>query len=131
MFRDALVGLNDLMATFADIAGYQIAPWNAPDSISFANVLKNSKATPEREGLIMESAMEVYVIRDGPWKLCLRPGSGAKGLHGNLPIPEDAWKAEMKSFGEKPTRSDFLKAPFVQLFTLENISNLAALTGCP
>ena len=115
---DALVGLNDLIATFADIAGTEIDPQNASDSVSFANVLKNDQATPPRQSLIMQSAMEVFVVRDGPWKLCLGPGSGAKGIHGNRPLPEDAWKTALESFDGKPSREAFLKAPFVQLFNI-------------
>ena len=117
---DALVGLNDLMATFADIAETKIDPQNASDSLSFANVLKNNGATPLRKSLLMQSAMEVFVVRDGPWKLCLGPGSGAKGIHGNRPLPEDAWKSAWKSFDGKPSREAFQKAPFVQLFNLSN-----------
>ena len=116
---NALVGLNDLMATFAEIAGGTIDPSDAPDSISFANQLRNPKSPAKRQTLIMQSAMEVYVVRDGPWKLCLGPGSGAKGIYGNRPIPEDAWKAAMESFDGKASRNAFLKAPFVQLFNLD------------
>ncbi len=108
------------MATFADIAETKIDPQNASDSLSFANVLKNNGATPLCKSLIMQSAVEVFVIRDGPWKLCLGPGSGAKGIHGNRPLPEDAWKSAWKSFDGKPSREAFLKAPFVQLFNLSN-----------
>jgi arylsulfatase A len=106
------------LATFADIAGTKIDPQNASDSVSFASILKNDQATPPRQSLIMQSAMEVFVVRDGPWKLCLGPGSGAKGIHGNRPLPEDAWKTALESFDGKPSREAFLKAPFVQLFNI-------------
>ncbi len=115
---NALVGLNDLMATFAAIADAKIDPKNAPDSVSFATVLQDPSIATIRENLVMQSAMEVFAIRDGDWKLILGPGSGARGLHGNTPIPEDAWQSALSTFGRKPTRDDFLKAPFVQLFNL-------------
>ena len=35
-----------------------------------------------------------------------------------MPIPEDAWRDALAAFGRKPTRNDFLKAPFVQLFNV-------------
>jgi arylsulfatase A-like enzyme len=115
---DALIGLNDLMATFAELAEHKLDPKHGPDSASFAKILRNHNTGTQRDYLIMQSAMEVFVIRDGDWKLCLGPGSGARGLHGNLPIPEDAWREALAQYGKSPTRKDFLKAPFVQLFNL-------------
>jgi len=115
---NALVGLNDLMATFADVANHRLDPKHAPDSISFAKILRNHKTGTQRQYLIMQSAMEVYVVRDGNWKLCIGPGSGAKGLHGNVPIPEDAWKDALAQYGKQAKRQDLLGAQFVQLFNL-------------
>lgn len=115
---DALVGLNDLMATFAELAQIELGLTEAPDSVSFVPALRNQDFNTQRTHLIMQSAMEVFVVRDGDWKLCLGPGSGARGIHGNVPIPEDAWKAALASFNGTPTREAFLKAPFVQLFDL-------------
>lgn len=117
---NALVGLNDLMATFAELAGARIDPRDAPDSISFAPLLRDPSARHERERLIMQSALEVYVVRDGPWKLIIGPGSGAKGIHGNRPTPEIAWRDALEAFDGKLTRAAFLKAPFVQLFNLDH-----------
>lgn len=117
---DALVGLNDLMATFAEIADHQVEPEHAPDSISFAKILRNHKFDTQRNNLIMQSAMESFVIRDGYWKLCLAPGSGARGTRGNSPVPENAWPAAMNEFGKQASRNDFLKPPFLQLFNLKN-----------
>lgn len=115
---NAIVGLNDLMATFAEASGTKLDSHIAPDSVSFAPILRNHKSKTIRKHLVMQSAMEVFVVRDGDWKLCLGPGSGAKGLHGNTPIPEDAWQKALTAFGKKPTRDDLLRAPFVQLFNL-------------
>ena len=117
---DALVGLNDLMATFADIVEHKLDPQHAPDSISFAKILRHHKSNTQRNNLIMQSAMESFVIRDGDWKLCLTPDSGAKGIHGNTPVPENAWPAAMNEFGKQASKEDFLKPPFVQLFNLKN-----------
>ena len=115
---NALVGLNDLMATFSEVAGHKLDPKHAPDSVSFAKILRNHKTGTQRDHLIMQSAMEVFVIRDGDWKLCLGPGSGARGIHGNSPVPENAWPAAMNEFGKQASRQDLLKAPFVQLFNV-------------
>ncbi|MEM8953815.1 MAG: arylsulfatase [Verrucomicrobiota bacterium] len=115
---NALVGLNDLMATFANITNTKLKPDQAPDSISFANLLHDPDATPTRTNLILQSAQECFVIRDGTWKLCLAPGSGAKGIHGNTPTPEEAWINALDAFHGTPARTDLTAPPFVQLFNL-------------
>ncbi len=116
---DALVGTNDLMATLADVSGATLGDEEAPDSISFAKLLREPEANGTRKNLIMESVVH-FVVRDGDWKLCLCPGSGtpptADVFVGNDPPPEVAWQAAMEKFTNKPTEMDLLKAPFVQLF---------------
>ena len=115
-----LVGLNDLMATFADIIGEEVTPEHGPDSISFAPVFRNQYSPTARQNLIMQSALEVFAFRDGDWKLILGPGGGARGIHGNRPTPEDAWQRALAEFSGQPTRESFLKPPFVQLYDLQN-----------
>ena len=115
----ALVGLCDLMATFAELSGTKLTPQQAPDSISFAPLLKNPKAKGVRENLVMQS-IGPFVVRDGDWKLCLCPGSGSHGKYGNTPGMDDAWRAKLKEFGKTPTWKDIVKAPFVQLFNVTN-----------
>ena len=79
---DALVGLCDLMATFSELIGHKLGEKEGPDSVSFAKVLRNHNAGTQRQHLIMQSANEAFVVRDGYWKLCLAPGSGARGIWG-------------------------------------------------
>ena len=130
---DALVGLNDLMATFAELTDAPLEDHEGPDSISFAKLLRNPKAGGRRRDLIMQS-VGPFVVRDGHWKLCLCPGSGAPAgsphTLGNAPTPEDAWRTALDQFSGKPKESDFYRAPFVQLFDLANDphedNNLAA-----
>ena len=112
---DALVGLNDLMATFAEITGEKLRPRDGPDSISFAKLLRNPKAKRTRQNLIMQSTGP-FVVRDGHWKLCLCPGSGSMSRFSSEPTPQKAWPKALKQFGKAPTRKDLNKAPFVQLF---------------
>jgi len=120
---DALVGLNDFMATFAELSGTELGEAEGPDSISFAKLLSNPNATARRHDLVMQS-VGAFVIRDENWKLCLCPGSGtpAGSPHtvGNEPTPEDAWRRALAQFSAKPRESDLYTAPFVQLFNLEN-----------
>ncbi|MCB1209206.1 MAG: arylsulfatase [Verrucomicrobiales bacterium] len=115
---DALVGLNDFMATFAELSGVKLASDEAVDSVSFASVLRDPKAASPRRNLIMQSAQECFVVRDGDWKLCLCPGSGANDQWLIEPLMTASWKKALASFGRAPTREDLKKAPFVQLFDL-------------
>jgi len=114
---DALIGTHDLMATFAEITQGKVASNQAPDSISFANLLRDPKAKGRRENLIMQSIAS-YVVREGDWKLILGPGSGSHLHYGNTPRSDDAWKAAINKNGDHVTLGDFLKLPFVQLFNV-------------
>jgi arylsulfatase A len=118
---DALVGLNDFMATFAELADAELADNEGPDSISFAGLLDNPQAAGARQSLVLQS-VGAFAVRDGNWKLCLCPGSGCPGgspnAAGNDPLPEVAWRKALVQFSGKPKESDLLQAPFVQLFDL-------------
>lgn len=122
---DAMVGLNDLMATFAELTNTELEDHEAPDSINFAKQLANPKSVGTRRNLIMQSVMS-FVVRDGNWKLCLCPGAGTPARRqgtqdnsqGNVPTPEDAWKRALSQFPKVPNEGDLVKAPFVQLFDL-------------
>jgi len=117
----SLVGLCDLFATFADLTGQQLEEAEAPDSISFAPLLKNPKASGARTDLVMESTMH-FAIRQDDWKLCLTPACGMQaGFEngaGNAPLPDVAWRKALGQFGGQPAEADLLKAPFVQLYNL-------------
>jgi arylsulfatase A-like enzyme len=115
--NNSLVGLCDLMASFAELAGVDLDARQAPDSISFARILTDPGAKGARENLIMQS-IGPFVVRDGDWKLCLCPGSGSHLGHGNTPRRDDAWRKSLREFGKMPTWKDLSKAPFVQLFNL-------------
>jgi len=120
---DALVGLNDLFATFAELNDAEVAENEAPDSISFAKQLRNPTTIGTRRNLIMQSVTP-FVVRDGNWKLCLCPGSGTPAgspdTHGNAPSPEDAWRIAFDQVAGKPQASELNQPPFVQLFNLAN-----------
>lgn len=116
---DALIGLNDLMSTSAEIAGIQLSPEQAPDSVSFLSVLKNSTRTC-RETLVTRGT-RADAFRDGDWKLILGPGSGSSGKFHSEPRSEDAWRAAIDAFGRKPRNYTELPHPaFVQLFNLKD-----------
>ena len=129
----ALVGLNDFMATFADLAGAELAADEGPDSISFANLLRKPTAKGQRKNLVLQS-VTAFAVRDGQWKLCICPGSGSKinsdNSQGNEPASDDAWRKALDSFNGNLAEADLLEAPFVQLFYLgsdpHEDTNLAA-----
>ncbi|MDA1229587.1 MAG: sulfatase-like hydrolase/transferase, partial [Planctomycetota bacterium] len=118
---EALVGLNDFMATFAELASASLEANEAPDSISFAPLLRNPALNGTRQNLVMQSVVS-FAVRNGKWKLCLCPGAGTPAdsdvSRGNVPAPEDAWRIALDQFSGTPEESDLMKSPFVQLFDL-------------
>ncbi len=127
---DALIGLQDLLATSAEIAGEKLDAEMAPDSVSFLPLLKNPAAKGARDTLVVQGA-PAMAFHSGPWKLALCPGSGCAGRYGNSPPQEEAWKKALADYGKKPAnRKELERAPFVQLFRLDSdpgeTKNLAA-----
>ncbi len=127
---DALIGLQDLLATSAEITGTKLKTEEAPDSVSFLPLLKNPAAKGSRDTLVVQGA-PALAFHSGPWKLALCPGSGCAGRYGNSPPQEDAWKKALAAYGKTPAnRKELEKAPFVQLFRLDRdpgeTKNLAA-----
>jgi arylsulfatase A-like enzyme len=71
----ALVSLNDLMATFAELAEIRLTENVAEDSVSFLDVLLGRTETG-RDSLVHHSISGKFAVRQGPWKLALTSGSG-------------------------------------------------------
>jgi len=115
---DALVGLQDLFATWAEIAGVELADDEAPDSISFLPLLKDPAAAPPRTAMVVRGTRG-SAYREGPWKLLLCPGSGSAGPFSTQPDSDAAWRAALKAFGRKPeSRAELEQPPFLQLYHL-------------
>ena len=69
---DSLVGLQDLMATVADLIGEPLPADAAEDSESFLpSLLDRPDGEPGREHLVHHSATGRFAIRRGDWKLIL------------------------------------------------------------
>ena len=115
----ALIGLNDLMATWAEIADIKLTPDQAPDSLSFVSTLKGKEA-PKRTTLVTRGTRaDAYI--DGDWKLILGPGSGSSGPFYSEPRSEDAWKNAVEKFGRKPkNHAELESSEFVQLYNLKD-----------
>ena len=114
----ALIGLNDLMATWAEIAGAKLTAEQAPDSMSFASVLAHPELSHRQELVIRGT--RTNAIRMGDWKLILGPGSGSSGPFYTEPKSEEAWQRAIEQFGRHPKNHQELESPvFVQLFNLK------------
>jgi arylsulfatase A-like enzyme len=100
---DALVGLNDLPATLAQVAGVRPPDRWAEDSRSFLPLLLgHSPATPVRESLVHHSATGVFSIRRGRWKL-IHESLGSGGWPppaGGAPVPGSA--GQLKDLARDP-----------------------------
>lgn len=71
----SLIGLNDLMATCAEITGERLPDDAGEDSISFLAAVRDPSART-REDVILHSLHGTFAIRQGDWKLVPARGSG-------------------------------------------------------
>jgi arylsulfatase A-like enzyme len=115
---DQLIGLHDLMATLADISGYELAVDQAPDSISILPLLHKTKPVQPRRSMIFQ-ATRGMAIRSGDWKLLFCPGAGCDDRWLIPDGHETAWKKAVTAHGKKlRRRAELLQPEFVQLFNL-------------
>lgn len=75
---DQLVGLNDWMATCADLVGATLPENAGEDSVSLRPLFQEPNR-PVRDHLVHHSITGKFAIREGDWKLLLCPGSGGWG----------------------------------------------------
>ena len=117
---NALIGLNDLMATWAEAIGCKLNADEGPDSISFLPILLDPEAKSSRKTLVVRGSLANAILRDN-WKLILGPGSGSGGRFFSHPESKEAWKEAVKEFGKPPRdHHELERAPFVQLFNLRS-----------
>ena len=115
---DALVGLQDLLATSAEIAQVTLAPEEGPDSISFLPLLTDAAASAPRTSMVIQGTRGSS-LRDGDWKLVLCPGSGSSGPFFTAPEADAAWRQAVETYGRKVrTPEELEQPPFLQLFNL-------------
>lgn len=105
-----IVSLTDVMATLAEIVGYELPHKSAEDSFSFAKVLtgEQPESQPVKEYQIQQAWVKAKSIRKGKWKYLDHKGSG-----GNKYDKEGEWGA--KELARELTAPD---APG-QLYNLE------------
>lgn len=80
--NDALICLDDLMATCAEILGAKLPDNAGEDSVSFLSALRGQSGKA-RETIVHHSINGRFAIREGKWKLELCPGSGGWGKPGD------------------------------------------------
>jgi arylsulfatase A len=73
---DELIGLGDLLATYADILGVEMPADSAEDSVSILPALLARAHAPLHDAIVHHSSTGRFAIRQGVWKLELCPGSG-------------------------------------------------------
>ncbi len=113
------IGLIDLIATLADVIGYEFENDQASDSFSFLSLLKSPESEATRTSCITESNY-AYAIRQGEWKLVMSPTSGAEEKWEIDPVVNDAWRAALARYGKKPANYQELESvEFVQLYNLD------------
>ena len=66
----------DLLATAAEITGFDLPADAGEDSVSLLPAMMGQAAGPIREATIHHSVNGRFAIRQGQWKLVLCPGSG-------------------------------------------------------
>ncbi|AWW33223.1 arylsulfatase [Echinicola strongylocentroti] len=93
----------DLMATCAEIVGYQLEDDEGEDSYNLLPLFSGEKlGRPYREATVHHSDKGAFAIRQGKWKLAMTAGSGGW----SFPTPEDVEKIDT--------------LPPLQLFDLSN-----------
>jgi arylsulfatase A-like enzyme len=74
---DALVGLQDLMATLAELVGYELPPDSAEDSESFMGLLLGDRSAGEPRTAMVHHGGR-YALREGKWKFIDSGGGRAE-----------------------------------------------------
>jgi arylsulfatase A len=108
------VELTDVMATLADVIGYQLPPDLDHDSCSFATLLGvKGRNTPLRSTLIHHSAQGVFAIRRAGWKYVESRGSGGFSTPKTVKVASGEAMGQLYHLDEDPfeTRNLFLQEP--------------------
>lgn len=117
------IGLVDIFATLTDWLGLEGPDNSAPDSYSFAPLLRDPRSLFDRPPLICHSAAGMFAIRDGQWKLIAGNGSGGREQPRGKPFAEpwilinlDADPAETTNVADMhPEITTKLKAELVRI----------------
>ncbi|WP_339752103.1 arylsulfatase [Algoriphagus aquimarinus] len=90
--RSETICLTDLMATGAELSGYELKDNEGEDSYSLVSLFDaNNKVAQFREATVSHSINGSFAIRQGDWKLIMAKGSGGW----SFPKPGDPSEAEL------------------------------------
>lgn len=108
--NDRLTGLQDLMATLAELMNVSLPEDAGEDSKSFLYALRGSKPRlPFRQDIIHHSTSGVFAIRSGDWKLvvdCDNSGDGGRGVDGNKGTgPDSTMVGQLYNLADDPFES--------------------------
>lgn len=76
---EALIGLQDIYATCAEVVGNELNPTQAEDSFSFVSLLKAPEGSAVRNALVHHSLHGRFAYRSGDWKMIYWPDGGGFG----------------------------------------------------
>ncbi len=77
---DELIGLVDMLATFAAVAGVELPADAGPDSFNILPVLLGQRNQPIRDCLVLQNFNgQNLALRQGPWKFIPAQGPQARG----------------------------------------------------
>ena len=85
---DATIGLFDVMATLAEVTGYELPETAAEDSFSLLPLLGGRDWTTPRAPVIHHSSRGMFALRDGSWKMVFGNGSGGREQPAGTPFEE-------------------------------------------
>jgi len=112
----ALVELNDVFATVAEITRVPLPSGVAGDSFSFLPEITGSKpATPVRTFAVHHSLTGVFALREGPWKFVPARGSGGFSLPRTVSAKAGEPIGQLYHLGDDPgeTRNVWMQHPRV------------------
>lgn len=102
----ALVELNDLCATLADIVGHTLPSDAAEDSFSFLTDLTGRPPSrPVRSFAIHHSIQGVFGIREGDWKLVPTRGSGGFSTPRDVTAVGDEPRGQLYNLAQDPAET--------------------------
>lgn len=102
---DQLISLNDLLATCAELTGFQSLETAGEDSVSFLPALSGEPIISSRNGVVHHSFSGHFAYRQGPWKLLLAKESGGWSSPTEDEAPADAPIAQLYNMEDDPGES--------------------------
>ncbi len=113
----------DLLATAAEITGFDLPDNAAEDSVSIVPLLKHTTQEAVRDATVHHSVNGSFAIRQGKWKLILCPGSGGW----SNPRPPQAKQQKLPSVQLYDLTADIAETKNLQGEQSEVVEQLTAL----